>query len=133
MEKPNGSDVGSAITGWHEARAGRDALHYQRRTGTRTSRILAMPPANWSCFRFIPEWNSMSANMLFFWRQQIHYSFERIKGLRNILFGGQGMYMDRFVTTSQSGLLILHGYGNVFERTLKPGKSIIGRARHFHL
>jgi len=57
--------------------------------------------------------------------RNIAYSFQRIKGLRNILFGGQGMYMDRFVTTNQSGLLILHGYGNVFERTLKPGESIL--------
>ena len=57
--------------------------------------------------------------------KNISYSFQRIKGLRNILFGGQGMYMDRFVTTNQSGLLILHGYGNVFERMLKPGESIL--------
>jgi uncharacterized protein (AIM24 family) len=56
---------------------------------------------------------------------QIAYSFVRIKGLSNILFGGQGMYMDRFVTTSVAGLLILHGYGNVFERRLGPGESII--------
>ena len=56
---------------------------------------------------------------------QIDYSFVRIKGLANILFGGQGMYMDRFVTTSTPGLLILHGYGNVFERRLKPGESIM--------
>jgi uncharacterized protein (AIM24 family) len=55
----------------------------------------------------------------------INYSFIRIKGLRNILFGGQGMFMDRFVTTDQPGLLILHGYGNVFERLLKPGESIL--------
>jgi uncharacterized protein (AIM24 family) len=56
---------------------------------------------------------------------QIGYSFIRIKGLTNILFGGQGMYMDRFVTTSTPGLLILHGYGNVFERKLAPGESIM--------
>ena len=56
---------------------------------------------------------------------QIGYSFVRIKGLANILFGGQGMYMDRFVTTGAPGLLILHGYGNVFERRLKPGESIV--------
>ncbi len=56
---------------------------------------------------------------------QIAYSYVRIKGLVNILFGGQGMFMDRFVTTSAPGLLILHGYGNVFERTLKPGESIL--------
>jgi uncharacterized protein (AIM24 family) len=55
----------------------------------------------------------------------IGYSFVRVKGLTNILFGGQGMYMDRFVTTSTPGLLILHGYGNVFERNLRPGESIM--------
>ena len=55
----------------------------------------------------------------------IEYSFIRIKGLFNILFGGEGMFMDRFVTKGQSGLLLLHGYGNVFQRTLKPGESIL--------
>lgn len=55
----------------------------------------------------------------------INYTFIRIKGLRNILFGGQGMFMDRFVTTTAPGLLLLHGYGNVFERTLNPGESIL--------
>ena len=56
---------------------------------------------------------------------QINYSFVRVKGLTNILFGGQGMYMDRFVTAGTQGLLILHGYGNVFERVLRPGESIM--------
>ena len=55
----------------------------------------------------------------------INYSYVRIKGLRNILFGGQGMFMDRFVTAQTPGLLILHGYGNVFERTLKAAESIL--------
>jgi uncharacterized protein (AIM24 family) len=55
----------------------------------------------------------------------IDYSYVRIKGLRNILFGGQGMFMDRFVTHNSSGLVILHGYGNVFERQLKAGETII--------
>ena len=56
---------------------------------------------------------------------QIQYSFVRVKGLANILFGGQGMYMDRFITAGSPGLLILHGYGNIFERTLKPGESLL--------
>jgi uncharacterized protein (AIM24 family) len=56
---------------------------------------------------------------------QIAYSFVRVKGLTNILFGGQGMYMDRFVTTNTPGMLILHGYGNVFERKLAAGESIM--------
>jgi uncharacterized protein (AIM24 family) len=55
----------------------------------------------------------------------IQYSYVRVKGLRNILFGGQGMFMDRFVTGSAPGLLILHGYGNVLERKLQPGESIL--------
>jgi uncharacterized protein (AIM24 family) len=55
----------------------------------------------------------------------INFSYVRIKGLRNILFGGQGMFMDRFVTSNTAGLLMLHGYGNVFERTLKAGESIM--------
>ena len=56
---------------------------------------------------------------------QISYSFVRIKGLANILFGGQGMYMDRFVTAGSPGVVILHGYGNVFERWLAAGESIL--------
>lgn len=55
----------------------------------------------------------------------IEYSYTRVQGLRNILFGGQGMFIDRFVTRTQPGLLILHGYGNVFERRLKPGESVL--------
>jgi uncharacterized protein (AIM24 family) len=55
---------------------------------------------------------------------QVAYSYVRIKGLANILHGGNGMWLDRFVTTGAPGLLVLHGYGNVFERTLAPGESI---------
>jgi uncharacterized protein (AIM24 family) len=54
----------------------------------------------------------------------IQYSFERIKGLANILHGGNGMYLDRFVTAGAPGMLLLHGYGDVFERTLGPGETI---------
>lgn len=55
----------------------------------------------------------------------IQYSYVRVQGLKNILFGGEGMFMDRFVTGSQPGLLILHGYGNVFQRQLAAGESIL--------
>ncbi|HKF75528.1 MAG TPA: AIM24 family protein [Candidatus Dormibacteraeota bacterium] len=55
----------------------------------------------------------------------IGYSYTRVKGLKNILFGGQGMFMDRFVAGNEQGLLLLHGYGNVFERTLGPGESVL--------
>jgi uncharacterized protein (AIM24 family) len=55
----------------------------------------------------------------------VDYSYVRIQGLRNILFGGQGMFMDRFVAEGAAGLVLLHGYGNVFERHLKEGESIL--------
>lgn len=55
----------------------------------------------------------------------ISYSFVRIKGLANVLHGGNGMYMDRFVTAGASGLLVLHGNGNVFERSLGAGEKIL--------
>ena len=55
----------------------------------------------------------------------VTYSFVRIKGLANVLHGGSGMYMDRFVTQGGSGLLLLHGNGNVFERNLGPGEKIL--------
>jgi uncharacterized protein (AIM24 family) len=55
----------------------------------------------------------------------ISYSFVRIKGLANVLHGGSGMYMDRFITQAAPGLLMLHGNGNVFERMLRPGEKIL--------
>jgi len=42
-----------------------------------------------------------------------------------VLHGGGGMYMDRFVTRNEPGLLLLHGYGNVFQKTLQPGETIM--------
>ena len=55
----------------------------------------------------------------------LNYSFVRIKGLANLLHGGSGMYMDRFITQNYPGLLLLHGYGNVFQKTLQAGEKIL--------
>jgi uncharacterized protein (AIM24 family) len=54
----------------------------------------------------------------------VEYSFVRMKGLTNVLHG-EGMYLDRFVTTGEPGILLLHGYGNVFERRLGAGEQIL--------
>jgi uncharacterized protein (AIM24 family) len=62
------------------------------------------------------------AFLLASWR--VSYSYVRIKGLANILHGGNGMWLDRFVTAQAPGLLVIHGYGNVFERWLQPNESI---------
>ncbi len=56
---------------------------------------------------------------------QIDYSFVRRVFANISTAGGQGMFMDRFVTTNSPGLVLLHGYGNVFERKLKAGESIM--------
>jgi uncharacterized protein (AIM24 family) len=55
----------------------------------------------------------------------IMYSYVRLQGLSSILYATNGMYLDRFVTGNTPGLLILHGYGNVFEKTLAVGESIL--------
>ena len=56
---------------------------------------------------------------------QVQYSFVRIKDLASVLHGGGGMFMDRFVTQAEPGLLVLHGNGNAFERTLRPGEKVL--------
>ncbi len=35
------------------------------------------------------------------------------------------MFLDRFVTKGETGLLLLHGCGNVFQRTLAAGETIL--------
>jgi uncharacterized protein (AIM24 family) len=54
----------------------------------------------------------------------IDYSFERVKGFSNMLFGGSGFFIDKFHSHAGDGILWLHGYGNVFEKVLAPGESI---------
>ncbi len=54
----------------------------------------------------------------------VDYNFFRVKGVANILFGGTGFWIDRFYTPQQPGLLLLHGYGNVYEIMLRPGEAI---------
>lgn len=55
---------------------------------------------------------------------KVAYTYTRIKGLANILHGGNGMWMDRFTANAGAGLLVLHGFGNVFVRTLAAGETI---------
>jgi uncharacterized protein (AIM24 family) len=54
----------------------------------------------------------------------IDYTYERIKGISNILFGGTGFFIDKFHGAKGEGILWLHGYGNVFEKVLAPGEQI---------
>jgi uncharacterized protein (AIM24 family) len=54
----------------------------------------------------------------------VAYTFTRVKGFTNILFGGSGLFIDTFSCPQGEGILWLHGYGNVFEVTLGPGEQI---------
>jgi uncharacterized protein (AIM24 family) len=53
----------------------------------------------------------------------VAYDFYWQKGLANIFFSGTGLFIDRF-TGQADGLVLLHGYGNVFEKTLTAGEQI---------
>jgi uncharacterized protein (AIM24 family) len=52
----------------------------------------------------------------------IDYTFERVRGAANMLFGGTGFFIDKFHSHAGDGILWLHGYGNVFEKVLGPGE-----------
>jgi uncharacterized protein (AIM24 family) len=52
------------------------------------------------------------------------YTYNRVKGVSNMLFGGSGLFIDRFEARDHEGVVWLHGYGNVFEKTLEHGEAI---------
>ena len=55
--------------------------------------------------------------------QNIEYDYSRMKGFANMMFGG-GFFIDQFMCTSGEGVVWVHGYGNVFEKTLEAGETI---------
>jgi uncharacterized protein (AIM24 family) len=54
----------------------------------------------------------------------VDYNFTFVQGASNILFSRTGMFIDQFTAVNGEGLLLLHGYGNVFEKTLAPGEAL---------
>jgi uncharacterized protein (AIM24 family) len=54
----------------------------------------------------------------------VAYDFYWQQGLANVFFSRSGLFIDRFSATNDIGLLLLHGYGNVFEKQLAPGEQI---------
>ncbi|GHO93018.1 hypothetical protein KSF_030660 [Reticulibacter mediterranei] len=54
----------------------------------------------------------------------VDYNFTFVQGAANILFSRTGMFIDQFTAVNGEGLLLLHGYGNVFEKTLAPGEAL---------
>jgi uncharacterized protein (AIM24 family) len=54
----------------------------------------------------------------------LDYSFERIKGVQNMVLGGSGFFMDKFRATDGDALVWLHGHGNVFLVNLADGEQL---------
>jgi uncharacterized protein (AIM24 family) len=54
----------------------------------------------------------------------LEYSFERVKGVRNMLLGGQGFFIDNFKATGGDAVVWVSGQGNVFEVILSDGEQI---------
>jgi uncharacterized protein (AIM24 family) len=54
----------------------------------------------------------------------LDYSFELVKGVRNMFRGNQGFFVDRFTASRGDAVLWLHAYGNAFEVSLAPGEAI---------
>jgi uncharacterized protein (AIM24 family) len=53
----------------------------------------------------------------------VEYDYTRIKGFANMMYGG-GFFVDQFFAGGNEGVVWVHGYGNVFEKTLEPGETI---------
>ena len=53
----------------------------------------------------------------------VQYDYSRQKGFANMLYGG-GFWVDHFFAGDHEGVVWMHGYGNVFEKTLEPGETI---------
>ena len=54
----------------------------------------------------------------------VDYQFVRIKGLANMVHGGNGMYLDQFTANGATGIVLIHGSGDVVQKTLAPGETI---------
>ncbi len=54
----------------------------------------------------------------------IDYGFTFVQGAANIIFSRTGLFVDQFTARGGEGMLLLHGYGNVFEKTLAPGETL---------
>jgi len=54
----------------------------------------------------------------------VDYNFYWQTGLANVLFSRTGLFIDRFTAAQGEGIVLIHGYGNVFEKTLQPDEML---------
>ena len=56
--------------------------------------------------------------------ENLDYTFERIKGVRSMLFGGSGFFVDRFAASNGPASVWVMGSGDVFHADLETGEQI---------
>jgi len=54
----------------------------------------------------------------------VDYNFTFVQGAANILFSRTGIFIDQFTCQGGEGMVLLHGYGNDFEKMLAPGETL---------
>ncbi len=54
----------------------------------------------------------------------VDYGFTFMQTASNILFSRTGLFIDQFTARGGEGMVLLHGYGNVFEKMLGPGETL---------
>ncbi len=54
----------------------------------------------------------------------VAYGFTFVQGAANILFSRTGLFVDQFTGQQGEGVVILHAYGNHFEKQLAPGETL---------
>src|SRR5689334_7163943 len=54
----------------------------------------------------------------------IDYNFTFVQNAANILFSRTGLFIDQFTARGSEGIVLLHGYGNVFEKVLAAGETL---------
>ncbi len=54
----------------------------------------------------------------------LSYGFTRIRGISNLLFGGNGFFVDTFEAGRDPGAVWIHAHGNLIEVELAPGEQL---------
>ena len=54
----------------------------------------------------------------------VDYNFTFVQNAANILFSRTGLFIDQFTARGSEGIILLHGYGNVFEKMLAAGETL---------
>ncbi len=54
----------------------------------------------------------------------LSYGFSRIRGISNLLFGGNGFFVDTFESRKAPGIVWIHAHGNLIEVALNPGEQL---------